>query len=86
MTELWKSEQEIVNIEENEALFFIELFKCVNTFHQRMKRYNIVIRPLSLELDNYEKLWDILKYSHNNKVIDLICDFLAELTTCYEEE
>jgi hypothetical protein len=51
-----------------------------------MKRVNITIRPLSLELDGYDKLWNILKYSENEKVIELICDFIAEINTSYEDE
>lgn len=55
----------------------MELVKCVNTFHQKMKRVNIVIRPLSLELQGYEKLWNILKYSQNTGVVELVCEFIA---------
>ena len=85
LSELWNREEEIRNIEENEALFIVELVKSVNTFHQKMKRVNIVIRPLSLELHGYEKLWNILKYSNNHTVVELVCEFIAEINTCFEE-
>jgi hypothetical protein len=81
--ELWNREEEVRAMEESEAVFVVELVKSVNTFHQKMKRTNIVIRPLSLELHGYEKLWNILKYSQNGSVVDLVCEFIAEVNTCY---
>lgn len=86
LAELWNREEEVRAMEENEALFVVELVKCVNTFQQKMKRINVIVRPLSLELQGYEKLWTILRYSQNSTVVELVCEFIAELNTCYEEE
>lgn len=58
-------------------MFLIELFKSVNASNQKLRRVNIIIRPESLELNGYEKLWSLLKYSENDKVIEIICDFIA---------
>lgn len=73
-------------MDESEAVLAIELLKSVNTSRQKMKRVSIVVRPLSLELDGYEKLWNMLRHCQQPKVVELVCELLAELSTCYEEE
>jgi len=37
----------------------IELFKTVNIIEHKMNRFNLVIRPVSFELEAYEKLWTV---------------------------
>jgi len=48
-----------------------------------MKRTGFIIKPSSLELDGYDKIWIILKHSDNPKVVTAVCDLLAEIHTCY---
>lgn len=64
----------------------IELFKSVNIVEHKMNRISIVIRPTSFDLIAYEKLWNILKETTNEKTVALLCDLLAEVHTCYQEE
>ena len=83
---LWNSEESIRNIDIQEVTFIIELIKNVNVLNQKIKRFNLILRPISFELDGYSKIWKILKYAQKKEVIDSTCDFIAEIHCSYEEE
>ena len=73
-------------VDEQEATFFVELFKSVNASHQKLKRIGVVIRPMSLELDYYDKLWSILRGTRSPKAVNILAEFIAEVHSCFEEE
>ena len=80
---LWNKKEEISSVDEQEAILLIELFKSINASRQKIKRIGSIIRPSSLELDYYDKLWTVLRKTKHNSAVTLLAEFISELHVCY---
>ena len=80
---LWNKKEEISSVDEQEAILLIELFKSINASRQKIKRIGSIIRPSSLELDYYDKLWTVLRKTKHNSAANLLAEFISELHVCY---
>ena len=86
LSNIWTKTEEFSRVNEEEVTLIIELFKYANDSAQKLKKPNpMTIQVLSTELEGYNILWNVLKYSQDEKTAVIVCDFLAEISTSYEE-
>ena len=86
LVNLWIKEEDFQRVSEEEVILIIELFKFTNDSAQKLRKPNpMTFQVLSTELIGYEILWNVYKYSQDDKAAVNIGDFLAEIYTSYEE-
>jgi len=78
LSNTWSSNEDCTNVNEEEAILIIELFKHANENVQKIRKpHFLCVQALSTDLLGYETLWNIFKFTRDDQAAKVICEFLA---------